>query len=69
MLHAGTHITYSCDYDNPRDTTLVFGNSAEKNEMCLLHGMYWPRLDGATERCTNGTSTTGTPGPIPAGGM
>jgi hypothetical protein len=68
-LHAGSKLTIACTYHNATSRTFVFGQSAETAEMCLLHGMYWPRSDAATERCTNGTSTTGTPGPIPAGGM
>jgi hypothetical protein len=54
VLHAGSHITFSCEYDNPRDETLVFGNSAAANEMCLLHGMYWPRMPLSAELCFNG---------------
>jgi len=68
-LHAGSKLTIACTYHNTTSRSFVFGQSAATGEMCLLHGMYWPRLDGATERCTNGVSTTGTPGPIPAGGM
>jgi hypothetical protein len=51
MLHAGSHITFSCEYDNPRDDTLVYGTSAALNEMCILHGMYWPRMPLSAERC------------------
>jgi hypothetical protein len=29
--------------------------------MCILHGMYWPRLDSTTELCAGGTSSVGTP--------
>ena len=68
-LHAGSKLTFSCTFHNTTAQTFVFGQSAATGEMCLLHGMYWPRLDAATERCTNGTSTSGQPGPIPAGGM
>ena len=46
-LHSGSTITYSCKYLNmtPRPSS---GQSAATNEMCILHGMYWPRagLDG-----------------------
>src|SRR5262249_26338566 len=66
-LHAGSKLTIACTYRNTTSRTFTFGQSAETAEMCLLHGMYWPRLDGATERCANGVSTTGTAGPIPAG--
>jgi hypothetical protein len=55
-LHAGSTITYSCTYDNPSDQTFVQGQSAATNEMCILHGMYWPRQDAATELCLSGAS-------------
>jgi hypothetical protein len=66
-LHAGSKLTISCTYRNTTTRTFTFGQSAETAEMCLLHGMYWPRLDSATEQCSHGTSTTGTPGPITSG--
>jgi len=25
--------------------------------MCILHGMYWPRMDAATEQCALGKSS------------
>jgi hypothetical protein len=59
ILHAGSKLTISCTYQNTTDRTFTFGLSAETAEMCLLHGMYWPRLDGATERCSNGVSMSG----------
>jgi hypothetical protein len=55
-LRAGSTIEYSCTYDNTTTRTIVAGQSAAINEMCILHGMYWPRADSATERCTFGTS-------------
>lgn len=64
VLHAGSKLTISCTYHNTTDQTFRFGQSAETSEMCLLHGMYYPRLDGATERCTNGTSTSGKSMPL-----
>jgi hypothetical protein len=58
-LHAGTHITFSCDYENTSDDEFHFGNSAKANEMCLLHGMYWPRMPTFAELCIGGpTSNT-----------
>jgi hypothetical protein len=50
-VHAGSTISYQCYFDNPTDDTFVYGPSADTNEMCILHGMYWPRLDPATEFC------------------
>jgi hypothetical protein len=52
-LHAG-----SCDMTSETDDTITFGNSAETNEMCVMHGMYWPRMtdpDGA-ESCIGGAT-------------
>jgi hypothetical protein len=39
---AGDDIQYSCAYENDTDQTLVFGNSAISNEMCILFGYYYP---------------------------
>jgi hypothetical protein len=58
-LHAGSKLMISCTYRNMTASTFTFGLSAETAEMCLLHGMYYPRLDSATERCGNGTSMSG----------
>jgi hypothetical protein len=64
MIHKGSQITFSCDYDNPTTKTFVYGPSAATNEMCILHGMYWPRADLVTEFCLSGTgpSIPGTDG-------
>ncbi len=56
-IHAGSHITFSCEHQNPTSGTLVYGQSAEKNEMCILHGMYWPRMSPTAEQCFGGTTT------------
>jgi hypothetical protein len=56
-LHANTHVTFSCDYANPNSYTLTFGQSAEKNEMCILHGMYWPRMSTSGEGCSGGMTS------------
>jgi hypothetical protein len=58
MLHAGATITYECDFKNQTANTIVQGPSAVTNEMCILHGMYWPRVDPSIEECLGGTSTT-----------
>ena len=57
VLKAGSSITYTCGYKNTTSEQIVQGLSAAKNEMCILHGMYWPRLDAATEQCFLGTSS------------
>ncbi|MEY4582612.1 MAG: hypothetical protein RL701_7315 [Pseudomonadota bacterium] len=56
ILHAGSHITFACDYQNDSELRYVFGNSAETNEMCILHGMYWPRMPVASEQCLFGAT-------------
>jgi hypothetical protein len=57
-LHANTHITFSCDFANPNSYSLTFGQSAETNEMCILHGMYWPRnTTNGVEGCRSGMSS------------
>jgi hypothetical protein len=55
-LAAGSTIEYSCTFNNTTARTIVAGQSAEINEMCILHGMYWPRVDSATERCSFGSN-------------
>lgn len=64
-LHAGSSITYACTFQNQSDTTIVQGLSARTNEMCILHGMYWPRTDAQTEACLMGQSASSDPAPIP----
>jgi hypothetical protein len=70
-LHAGSNLSFSCNYHNTTPQTFGFGQSAATAEMCLLHGMYWPRLDGKTEQCLSGTSgmtsVTPTDGGAPSG--
>lgn len=57
VLHKGTQIKFGCDFQNETDMTFRFGQSAETNEMCILHGMYWPRMPRAAEQCMGGMST------------
>jgi hypothetical protein len=57
VLHAGSHINFSCTFENPGEATYVFGQSAHDNEMCILHGMYWPRMPQPYEQCLLGVST------------
>jgi hypothetical protein len=56
IVHAGRHITFSCDFNNTTSSALSYGPSAETDEMCILHGMYWPRADRVTEACLLGSS-------------
>jgi hypothetical protein len=57
-IHAGSHITFSCEYENDTDNPFMFGNSAETNEMCILHGMYFPRMPSLSEQCILGRVAT-----------
>jgi hypothetical protein len=57
VLHEGTHIKFSCTFENPGDQPYVFGQSAKENEMCILHGMYWPRMSQAYEQCLLGQTS------------
>jgi hypothetical protein len=54
-LHVGATITYQCDFKNDTPNTIVQGQSAATNEMCILHGMYWPRAR-ELEGCLGGVS-------------
>jgi len=36
------HLSYACDYDNPRDVAVREGPSAAANEMCMAIGYYTP---------------------------
>lgn len=54
VLHRGSHITFACDFKNDTDKSFVFGQSAMTNEMCILHGMYWPRMSQLAEQCIGG---------------
>jgi hypothetical protein len=55
MLHKGSTINYQCDFKNDSSNTIVQGQSADTNEMCILHGMYWPRVP-SFELCRGGVS-------------
>jgi hypothetical protein len=56
-LHSGTTITFSCDFNNETDRTITYGDSALTNEMCIFHGMYWPRMPAADEGCYKGMAS------------
>jgi len=42
MLPSGTKITWSCTIHNTTNMTLIFGESAGSNEMCIFDGQYYP---------------------------
>jgi len=54
----GSSISYSCSYQNADDQRYLAGPSAQKDEMCMFVGMYYPKLDSATELCWNGAAKT-----------
>jgi hypothetical protein len=51
LLKAGSTIDVACDFDNPTDQALSFGESAATNEMCIFVGGYYPALDGEQITC------------------
>ena len=46
---AGAIVTWACDYDNPTQQTLLFGESATANEMCIFNGAFYPPQMGANQ--------------------
>jgi hypothetical protein len=57
VIHAGKHIDFACEFQNDTDQAFRFGLSASTNEMCILHGMYWPRMPLTGEQCRGGKTT------------
>jgi hypothetical protein len=61
LLKAGTTVDVTCDYDNPTDQSLRFGESAATNEMCIFSGLYYgarscePADDGAHHDSKDGS--------------
>jgi hypothetical protein len=47
QLPAGTTITWSCTINNDTGGTLVFGESAQTDEMCIFNGQYYPAVSDA----------------------
>jgi len=63
QVPAGSRLRFQCDYANT-DTTAVFeGPNAKTSEMCVLGGLYYPKLSGSFDNCDSlsvvgaGTST------------
>jgi hypothetical protein len=46
-LAEGTPVTFTCTYVNDTTSTLMFGESALTDEMCILGGVYYPVDDTA----------------------
>jgi len=45
QLQAGTPITWTCTYQNDTGATLTFGESAERNVMCIYMMQFYPLAD------------------------
>jgi hypothetical protein len=66
-LAAGTRVDYQCDYRDTTGVASMEGQNKTENEMCMLIGAYWPRMDFAHELCAapgsgpvySGTATCG----------
>lgn len=52
-MSAGTTVTWTCDYQNDTGDTFTFGESAAKNEMCILNGVYYPTADDGSSLTQN----------------
>ncbi|HEU0033197.1 MAG TPA: hypothetical protein VFQ53_21340 [Kofleriaceae bacterium] len=50
-LSTGTRFEFSCDYRDTTGMTVVDGPSKDHDEMCMLIGTYWPRMDFVHEQC------------------
>jgi hypothetical protein len=48
QVTAGTSLTWACQYYNDTGATLLFGDSAVKNVMCIYFGMYYPAVPATT---------------------
>jgi hypothetical protein len=51
MLNPGDSIRWTCTYDNDTATTFTFGDSAEKNEMCIYIGRFFSSPNGDDLNC------------------
>jgi hypothetical protein len=50
-VSAGDRFEFTCDYDNPDPFDVFEGSSKTDDEMCLLIGSYYPRIDSSFEFC------------------
>ncbi|MFI5307793.1 MAG: hypothetical protein ACHQ53_10595 [Polyangiales bacterium] len=51
MLNPGDSISWSCTYDNTTGATLTYGDSAEKNEMCIYIARFFSSPNGDDLEC------------------
>jgi hypothetical protein len=50
-LAGGTRVNVQCDYRDTTGVAVMEGQNKEENEMCMLIGAYWPRMDFGHELC------------------
>jgi pimeloyl-ACP methyl ester carboxylesterase len=53
LVSEGDRIEFRCEYENAADHPVVEGGSKNDNEMCLMIGYYYPKLDTDFELCLN----------------
>jgi hypothetical protein len=51
MLNPGDSITWTCTYNNNTGSTLIFGDSAQKNEMCIYLARFYSAPSGNDIEC------------------
>jgi hypothetical protein len=52
VVKKGQSLDFECDYDNQTDEDVIEGPSKEHNEMCMILGDYYPKMDTPGEWCT-----------------
>jgi hypothetical protein len=56
-LNPGDSITWTCTYDNETGGTLNFGDSAQKNEMCIFLARFYSAPSGDDIECQSPTAS------------
>jgi len=51
MLNPGDSINWTCTYNNTTGSTLTFGDSALKNEMCIFLARFYSAPSGNDIEC------------------
>ena len=59
MLNPGDSITWTCTYNNNTGGTLVFGDSAQKNEMCIFLARFYSAPSGNDIECQSPSASGG----------
>ena len=50
-IRAGSYVRFRCDYRNDDDAPVVQGLSADRDEMCMFGGYYFPAMSPEEEAC------------------